>query len=502
MYIFKNAWRGIARAKGRNVLIGMIVLIISFSACISLSICAASDTAAEEAAANLKVTAGITVDREEMMGGFEKKEEKQSALSGARQLTLDELEHYAQADSVSEFYYTMSASLDGSSVEPVSTSQNQPQDAGGGPMGDRMESQGEFTVTGYSADAAMTEFMEGSSSITEGAMFEEGQDDGACVIHTELAAYNDLAVGDKITLANPNEEDETYTLTVCGIYDREGTGDAAAGMLGSFMTGADSSNQIYTSYQTLDQLLSSSREGETEVRSMLNGTYSFDTVEDYESFQEEVRTLGLSDEYTVSSDNLNAYEESLEPLRNLSRYAGYFLVVILAIGSAILVVLHIFSIRERKYEIGVLAAIGMKKRKIAAQFLTETLLVTFCALIIGAAAGGVSSVPVTNKLLEQQVENSMESGQRQRFGRETGEMQSPPGEERMDSIPGEGQADGNAPQVFQKASGYISSISSAMDIAVVVKMIGIGIVLTLLSGCAALIFVMRYDPLRILYSRD
>lgn len=124
--------------------------------------------------------------------------------------------------------------------------------------------------------------------------------------------------------------------------------------------------------------------------------------------------MGLSDDYTVSSSDLTSYEESLEPLQHLSEYAGYFLMVILAIGAVILIVLHIFAIRERKYEIGVLAAIGMKKWKIAVQFLTESLCITFCALIIGAGIGAVSSVPVTNHLLAQQIESTSSSGQEQR----------------------------------------------------------------------------------------
>mgnify|MGYP000373388934 CR=1 FL=1 len=239
-------------------------------------------------------------------------------------------------------------------------------------------------------------------------MFAEGTADNTCVISSELASYNDLAVGDTITLSNPNQEDETYTLTIAGIYETESTSDSASSMMGGFMAGADSSNQIYVSYQILETILTQSEEnattttdsttGETTttaLRSMLNGTYAFDSVSDYEKFQDEVKEMGLSDGYTVSSSDLTSYEESLEPLQHLSEYAGYFLMVILAIGAVILIVLHIFAIRERKYEIGVLAAIGMKKWKIAVQFLTESLCITFCALIIGAGIGAVSSVPVT-----------------------------------------------------------------------------------------------------------
>ena len=36
---------------------------------------------------------------------------------------------------------------------------------------------------------------------------------------------------------------------------------------------------------------------------------------------------------------------------------------------------------------------------------------------------------------------------------------------------------------------------------VILEMMGIGILLTLISGCTALIFIMRYDPLKILSNR-
>ena len=117
MYIIKNARKGITRAKGRSILIGIIVLVISLSACISLSIQSASDQAAEDAMKNLKITAQIGIDREAMMQGKDSKEDKKEALEGAQDLTLEELQEYAEAESVSDFYYTASASLNGESME-------------------------------------------------------------------------------------------------------------------------------------------------------------------------------------------------------------------------------------------------------------------------------------------------------------------------------------------------------------------------------------------------
>lgn len=574
MYILKNALRSISRSKGRNLLIGVIVFVIALSSCVSLSIRQASETAKENALSQLKITAQISQDREALMQGMEDRESRKEALSGINGLSLEELEIYAEAESVSDFYYTLSASLNGSSLEPVDTTgisdeetdadsseetmENRMSDAeapggiaennanGGvsenrdsGFGGGRMGVQGDFTVTGYSSDRAMTDFLNGTSSITEGEMFAEGTADNTCVINSELASYNDISVGDTITLENPNKEEETYELTVCGIYEKESSADSFSNMMGGFSTAADSSNQIYMSDQTLEQILEASessaettedettgQETTTAIQSTLNGTYAFDTADDYEQFQEEVKELGLPDGYTVSSSDLTAYEESLTPLENLSEYAGYFLLLILLIGMVILIVLNIFSIRERKYEIGVLAAIGMKKWKIAVQFMAELLCVTFCALIIGAGIGAALSVPVTNKLLEKQIESSAASfeGQEERFGREMGDM---PGNPQDNSSQDNSSQDNSSQEAGEEApsestqtertngtqdvigagpagmaASYINEVSSAANLTVIVQMIGIGLLLTVISGLTALIFILRYDPLRILSNRD
>ena len=96
------------------------MFVISFSACVSLSIREASDTAAAEAMDGLKVTAQITMDREGMMQKGESQEDRKELLQGAESLSLEELQEYAEADSVDSFYYTLSASMNGESLDEYS----------------------------------------------------------------------------------------------------------------------------------------------------------------------------------------------------------------------------------------------------------------------------------------------------------------------------------------------------------------------------------------------
>ena len=535
MYVLKNALRSIGRSKGRNVLIGTIALVIAVSACLGLSIRQASDSARESALESMSVTATISYDRQSMMngmmgGGMFDRDQFQNMMGGMSSLTLDEYKKYAEAESVDGFYYTLTAYLNGSETfEPVTTDGSSSDDPEneisgkfpsfpGNMMGGGRMSSGDFTIVGYSSDSAMTEFINGVATILDGGqMFEEGTSEYSCVISEELALYNEIAVGDVIELVNPLLETEIYELTVTGIYSSSETNDFSSMMFGG---GQDPANKIYMSSNALALIIDNSeansttitdedtgREQESALSSTLSATYVFDDTDGYYAFEKEVRTLGLDDSYTVSSTDLTAFENSLVPLNTLGTMAGWFLLVILLIGAVILVVLNIFNVRERKYEVGVLTAMGMKKSKVACQFVCEILVVTMVAILVGALIGAVSSVPVTNALLENQIANQSSFGDKldQNFGRPDnigggmGGFPSGMPSDRPGNIGGGKDFFGD---MFGGAANYVSEVNSAMDLTVVLQMLGIGLVLTLIASAASVLFIMRYDPLKILANRD
>ena len=223
------------------------------------------------------------------------------------------------------------------------------------------------------------------------------------------------------------------------------------------------------------------------------GTYTFASIDDYNKFSKDVYTAGLSETYTVSSSDVSAYEDSLVPLENLSDMAFYFLLVVLGIGAVVLIVLNIFNVRERKYEVGVLTAIGMKKFKVSLQFIIETLVITFVSVLLGGIIGAASSVPVTNSLLKSQVEaeESSSTKQEQSLGRGGNS-----------DIPSNNSKPGFSSDITATTNEYISKVSSATDLTVLLKLLGIGICLTLVASAASVVFIMRYDPLKILANRD
>ncbi|MPM95280.1 hypothetical protein SDC9_142434 [bioreactor metagenome] len=181
------------------------------------------------------------------------------------------------------------------------------------------------------------------------------------------------------------------------------------------------------------------------------------------------------------------------PLQNLSTFASYSVLIVLLIGGIILIAFNIFNIRERKYEVGVLTAIGMKKSKVALQFITELFTVTLVAIFLGTIVGAVVSVPVANKLLESQVSSVQTQNEqvRDNFGRP--------------DAPDFGRPGNTSPGQFkgvETAVDYVQSIDAVVDTAIIGQLLLIGIFLTILSSSAAVLFILRYEPLKILTDRS
>lgn len=554
MYIIKNALRCIGRAKGRNVLISIIALVIAIAACLGLSIRQAAESAKESALEELNITATISYDRSSMMnnmtsggkgqgGGKFDRDQFATMMGGTSELTLEQYQTYASAESVEDFYYTLTASFNGSDeLLPVTDeTEKDVTDSNLDSLGDGSQGKSngssdrrggkskaassDFSVIGYSSDNSMTAFVDGTASILEnGTMFEEGSLEKECVISEELAIFNDLSVGDTIILTNPSLETESYQVKIVGLYTSTANNDFSMSMFGKRQ---DPANQIYMSAAALQTILNASdkvsttitdentgKESDSAVTGSISATYVFANTDKYYTFEEEVRTLGLEDSYTVSSPDLTSFENSLTPLNTLSTMAGWFLVVILIIGAIILIVLNIFNVHERKYEVGVLTAMGMKKWKVATQFMCEILVVTMIAVIVGAGIGAVSSVPVTNALLASQVENqnSQQTQLEQSFGRPGNMSGGAMGGNRDKNDSSDisenaasdigGGKNNRFDKMFGDAADYITEVNSAMNLTVVLQMLGVGLLLTLVASLASVLFVMRYDPLKILANRD
>jgi putative ABC transport system permease protein len=578
--------------QGRNILIIIIVAIIASAATIGLSIRQAADSARQNGLQNTSVTAQISLDRSKLISAAKS---SGSGSTGAdakpdfetlrktlndKGLKLADYEKYKKASSsIASTYYSQTTALSATDAfQPVETSdsasssnstgttssddssqastdgndantnQGESGQAGGfrggsamadgamaGGMGAERTTQGDFSLTGFSSDTAVDNARNGKFTMSSGKVFGyTAASNNDIIISKSLADFNNLKVGDSVSTENTSDTTTTYTLKIVGIY-KDST-DTSTNQMGGFArsTSSDPANAIYTSVSTLKALGLDSDSGDDDA-AQLSYTYVFANKSAYETFVKDVKKAGLSSDYTVSSADVEEYEASLVPLDNLSKFAATLLLIVLGVGAVVLIVLNLFNVRERKYEVGVLTAIGIRKAKVAIQFVIELFIVTMVGLAIGVAAGAATSIPISNQMLSSQVsaQETTQQSQQQQFGRDMQGAGNAQGSTGNGLVGTSGSQSGDSAgsstdkgssshatasgknatsagtagrfgnkSPFGRATNYISSVNATVNLKVVGQLVLIGIVLTVISGLVAVIFVMRYEPLQILADRS
>ena len=516
MYILKNSLISIARNKGRNILIGIIILVIACASTVTLAIRNTANNLVKDYEESHDITGTISFDRGQLSNNFKGGEDAQKsnieAFNNIESITLDDVKNYGDSEYLKGYYYLYATSLNSDTLtkatdsfeyevedrETTTTSTSTTTGGNGngigrGPGGgedrhtitnnntttvitkskEKFESSrnltGDFEIDGYSSYDAMTNFVDGSYKIIEGEMisdFESYQ----CVISSELATLNEITVGNTITLKNTNTE-KTYDFTVTGIYTNNEDNDDSASMYSS------TANTIITGSGVIDLLVADDNTLVTNITPsfILNGE------EDIEDFTAEIKEKGLNEYYTINT-NLDELENATKSIENVKIFATTFLIITLVISSLVLFVINLINIRERKYEIGVFRTIGMSKCKLTIQFVVELLIVAAISLIIGAIVGSFLAKPVGNMLLENEIETSQ--GEQEEISNNFGKQ--------------------NINMNFNNRAPVetIDSMEAVVDFTVVMQLLGIGILLTLMSSLASMISIQRFSPLTILKERS
>ncbi len=487
MYILKNAWISIIRNKSRNVLIGVIILVVACACTVTLAI---NNTATDlinsyDSAYAKELT--ISFDRGSMRENFdfskgEGMEQAKEAFEKIESYTIDDVKKFGESDHIESYYYTYSISLNGNNIEKAeyefeTEGNNSPGGRGGMPGGMSMNSM-DFTLSGYSSIDSMSEFINGTytmSEITENA-WNVVFTGNYVFINQELATYNELSLNDTIILED--EDSNTYEFEIIGIFEDNDTEENS--MMSMF---SNSANTIITNADALINIDTAN----DSIAGTLNPTFIIDDYDNAEDIQEEFYEMGLDETYVVET-NQEMAEAGLSSIKNVKSFANTFLIITLIIGGIVLFVINMINIRERKYEIGVLRTIGMSKLKLTMQFVSELLIVAFLSLIIGAGIGAVTSKGISNSLLSSEIENTQSSAEEMKnnFGGKGG----------MDKIP-----------EFNNMSGVpniqaYDSIDAVVDIKVILELLVIGLSLVLVSSLASMISIQRFSPLTILKERS
>lgn len=422
MYILKNAIKNLGRNKGRNFMVLMIALLTLTSVTLSFSVKTKSDLAITRYQDSFYVDATIDYDWERLQKDFPPKiiENKDGSITQESSFELPEISFedylkYADSQYVkgAKYYAACEFACDTLTGVPDNTREGEAWIRLDGMTLDELLA--EFGVSteeelfdsglvtqdelhrildskrdlvgsliGYTDLSVVDDFADNANKLESGRFPEQ---DNECIVSSKYAEHNNLNIGDTISISGPSKSDtETISLTITGIYAAHRS-QASAATLG------DVYGDVYTTFNTL-------RNSGFHYIWVGKAVYQLGNPEEAELFERELYEKGLSKYRILSYSNSgDEYTKNTKPLKNISRIAEIFTLAASMIGAAILLLISFFSIRERKYEIGVLRAMGMKKSGVARGMVYEMLLMMLISFAFSVLLGLALSRPIAAALL-------------------------------------------------------------------------------------------------------
>ncbi|ANE39393.1 ABC transporter permease [Listeria monocytogenes] len=501
MNFFKRAWLSMKARKGRSVLQLIIFTVVCVLILSGFTIQSAADKASELAREQLGGTVTLTVDREKQMqtmreeasssdsSSTESKPQFQSSpidVSDANDLAklnhVASYNYYSSTQALASGFDPIESSGDTSSSNDESSTTAETQGPGGGQGGPQMVD-ADLSISGLLDSATSTDFEAGTSELTSGvAITSADKDKNVAMVEENLAEENDWKVGDSFTVTS-SDGNTKVTLKIVGIYK---TTDSGSDMAQNFSF-LNPYNKVYVPYTVANTI-----KGSDYKNTVDSAVYTMDDAANISAFEKEAKKVDSIDWDTFKLDaNDTLYQQMIGPINSVASFSKNVVYIVSIAGALILGLLVMMQVRDRKYEMGVLLAIGEKRGKLIAQFFVEILIVALVSFGLAAASSHYVAQLAGNQLLAQQNSSTNETTtSTENRGPGGGGGQGGPG--------GFGQSVSN----LTKNTEQIKELDIQVTLEDMLKMGGIGIGIAFISVLLPAALVLRMNPKTILTKQE
>lgn len=251
-------------------------------------------------------------------------------------------------------------------------------------------------LTGVNDSSKETKFVSGAYKLVEGNHLE-AQDKNKILMHKDLAAKNNLKIGDKLKIKsnlfdadNEKGADETVEVEIKGLFDGHNEGGVTAAQElyeNTLITDIDTAAKVY---------------GNTEDTAVYQDATFF--VKGDKDLDKVIKNLGKLDinwrEYNLikSSSNYPLLQQSISGIYGIANklFAGS-----LIFAGVVVSLLLLLWMNARKKEIAVLLSLGISKSKIFGQFVIELLFISIPAFIGSYFLADYTGKMIGNNILQK-----------------------------------------------------------------------------------------------------
>ena len=415
MNCFQMAWRSVIRKPVKSILLLFVVCMIStfmLSGMASKNASIATQDKTRQAIGAGLLLEGNESNRHKRIDSISEKigEGKEGSLDGVHQkklessggiswqvwtdnsfetLKIDDIEKIASVSGIADYNITTVITA----ANPVNFTRIEDSDV------DQSSDMLGVSLLGNRDMSMNVDVLSGNVSIKTGRMIMK-EDLDVCVISEEIAAKNDLKIGDKLQFNDYHDRKSStiYEARIVGIYQ-------VKQKMTSYMSGDTfrSENVIFT-----DLRFPEKAQGNENDPLFVKAYFKVENVDHYDSVKEAVKKVDIDwERYDLidNNGNLETMSSNFNDLQSMSQ--------ILIWGTAgasfvILFLIFIFWLKNRSQEVGIFLALGTSKFRILGLILIEAVIIALIGISISfTIAPSISNITAAY-LVEQQVQQAEE----------------------------------------------------------------------------------------------
>lgn len=380
--MIRNAFAYVTRKSLKSLIILLVILAMSTLSLISLSIKDATDRASKETFGNITNSFSMEINRQVNMG----------TPRGGGNVKGEDIKKISESEDIDHYVKRINSVADLVDHDIIETDETR-----AGMSEERAKNFGRTVMlTGVNDSSKETKFVSGAYKLVEGNHLE-AQDKNKILMHKDLAAKNNLKIGDKLKIKsnlfdadNEKGADETVEVEIKGLFDGHNEGGVTAAQElyeNTLITDIDTAAKVY---------------GNTEDTAVYQDATFF--VKGDKDLDKVIKNLGKLDinwrEYNLikSSSNYPLLQQSISGIYGIANklFAGS-----LIFAGVVVSLLLLLWMNARKKEIAVLLSLGISKAKIFGQFVIELLFISIPAFIGSYFLADYTGKMIGNNILQK-----------------------------------------------------------------------------------------------------
>lgn len=253
------------------------------------------------------------------------------------------------------------------------------------------------------------DFKSEKNKLVDGVYPADSKEDNPVIVSKKFLERNNLKIGQQIEIKGGDVAMAPLNVTIVGTFESIKKDDNQQS--NAMMPEDDLNDYFYSDMSTTQKILMA---GNAEERSSIQYesiNVTLTSADDLDAFLNEFKNdMGDTSLIKLSSEQASL-SQTLSAIDSVGDIANTMVLITTVAAVVILGLLILISLRERKYEVGVLLSLGESKLALIIQIVMESILIMAVSIIISIGSSSVVANQIEDYVTEQAISETTEESQ-------------------------------------------------------------------------------------------